>query len=126
MRCLLPVWICLFVAAPCAAAGQTRATTGDLRLVAVDETGAAIPRVQVSTTSPDTGQTRSFYTNAQGEALASALPVGSYAVRAEASGFRPISVDEIEIGIGTVTDMRLTLRLRRSRRRLRWSRPLLS
>jgi hypothetical protein len=111
MRCLLPVWICLFVAAPCAAAGQTRATTGDLRLVAVDETGAAIPRVQVSTTSPDTGQTRTFYTNAQGEALASALPVGSYAVRAEASGFRPISVDEIEIGIGTVTDMRLTLRL---------------
>jgi hypothetical protein len=87
MRWLLPVWICLFVAGPCAAAAQTRATTGDLRLVALDETNAAIPRVRVSMTSPDTGQTRTFYTDAQGEALASALPVGRYACAPKRPGF---------------------------------------
>ncbi len=91
--------------------GQTRATTGDLRVITADETGASMPGVHVSITSPDTGLSRSAETNSEGHAWSPALPVGRYALRAEAQGFRTISVESVDIGLGTVTELRLTMRL---------------
>ncbi len=92
------------------AAGQTRATTGDLRVIAADEMGAIVP-VRVSITSVDTGLTRDLSAGFNGETSAAALPVGRYMLRAEADGFRPIAIDEVDIEIGTVTQFRLTMRL---------------
>ncbi len=94
-----------------AASAQTRATTGDVRVIAVDEVGAPLSQARVSITSADTGLVRHLAVTANGETSASALPIGRYVLRAEASGFASVSVDDVDIELGTITELRLTMRL---------------
>jgi len=53
-----------------------------------DPTGGAVPGVKISVTNTDTGLTRSTTTNTTGSYAAHELPIGHYAVRAEAAGFK--------------------------------------
>ena len=90
---------------------QTRATTGDLRLVAVDESNLPVPGVRVSVVHEETGLERTAITAEDGRATASALAVGRHTMRAELDAFRPVTVDEILIELGTTIEVRMTLRL---------------
>ena len=56
--------------------------------IARDSTSAALPRVKVTITNIDTNLTRSVLTDATGEYRFLSLPVGTYTVEAEVSGFQ--------------------------------------
>ena len=85
------------------AVGQTRVTTGDLRVIAVDETSAPLPGVRIALLNTETGVERAALTGQDGRAMASALAVGRYTMRAELDGFRPVTLDDITIELGTTS-----------------------
>ncbi|HTL02137.1 MAG TPA: carboxypeptidase-like regulatory domain-containing protein, partial [Vicinamibacterales bacterium] len=105
-------WACvLMVAGATSVAAQTRATTGDFRALAVDESGLPLPDVRLVLANIETGAERTVATGADGRAAAPALPVGPYSLHADADRFRPVVVDNVTIQLGTVSELRITMRL---------------
>src|SRR5262245_35009547 len=87
------------------AAAQSHSTTGDLRVLAVDESNLPLPGVRVRLVHEETGLERSAVTGPDGRVTTSALPVGRYTMHAEADAFKPVSLDEVSIALGTTTEM---------------------
>ena len=110
MRVLLALVACV-VCMAIQGFAQTHSTTGDLRVLAVDESNLPLPGVRLRLVHVETGLERSAVTGSDGRVTTSALAVGRYTMRAEADAFKPVSLDEVTIALGTTTEMRLTLRL---------------
>ena len=110
MRALAAIAACI-VCISVEGFAQTRATTGDLRIIAVDESDLPLPSVRISLVHAETGVRRDAVTGQDGRITASALPIGHYAMRAELDAFMPIAIDEVAVAIGTTTELRLTLRV---------------
>ena len=72
------------------AAGQTRATTGDLGGTIVDQSSAVLPGATVTAQNVETNHVRSAMTDDRGHFLIPALPPGTYTVRAELQGSRRV------------------------------------
>jgi hypothetical protein len=84
-----------------AASGQTvTATTGAMNGSVSDSTGAVLPGVTVTLTSPAMMGTATTVTDEHGTYRFSALAPGEYSVKVELSGFRTVSRGEIRIGVG--------------------------
>jgi hypothetical protein len=98
----------LMFASPATAAQQT---TGTIAGVVVDAQGAAVPGVSVTATNAETGLTRTVVTNAAGLYQLTALPVGTYGLVAELSGFTRVEADDIRVRLSETTEFDLTLRL---------------
>ena len=94
-----------------AAAAQTRATSGDLRVIAIDESSSPLPGVTVTVVHGETGIERTAVTADNGHATVSALAVGRYAMHAALDAFRPVTVDAVTVALGTTVELRLTFRL---------------
>src|SRR5687768_12062164 len=90
---------------------QTRATTGDLRVIAADESALPLPGVRISLVHVETGLERTALTGQDGHATVSALAIGRYAMRADLDAFRPVTIDDIPIELGATIEVRLTLPL---------------
>jgi hypothetical protein len=90
---------------------QTRATTGDLRVIAIDESALPLPGVRIALMHGETGLERTALTGHDGHATASALAVGRYTMRAELDAFRPVVLDNVTIELGATIELRLTLSL---------------
>jgi len=56
----------------------------------VDPTGAAVPNATITVTKTDTGQSRHFSSNNDGQYVAPGLPIGSYTVQVQSGGFKQI------------------------------------
>src|SRR5690348_2064691 len=56
-----------------------------------DPTGAAVPNAAITVTKTDTGQSRHFNSNSDGQYVAPGLPIGSYTVQAESGGFKAVT-----------------------------------
>lgn len=93
---------------PPAAAQQT---TGNIQGRVVDAQKAAVPGVTVTAKSAATGFTRSEVTDAEGVYRLNALPVGTYDVRAELSGFSPYERKGIIVNVGQATDINIDLKV---------------
>ena len=76
-----------------------------------DSTGAAVPAVIVSVTSPETGIRRTAETNADGTYVVSQLPVGDYALQATKEGFKTLSRSGIRIDVNASPTLDLRLEL---------------
>ena len=76
-----------------------------------DTTGAVIPGAKVTVANPQKGYTRDLVSNAAGAYSASALPIGSYVVTAEAQGFEKLVRSGITLEVGQIqrVDLQLTL-----------------
>jgi len=68
--------------------------------VVLDQSGAAIPRVQVTVTNVNTGVKRSVKTTEAGVYAVPLLDPGAYELLARAEGFRPISRTNIDLNAG--------------------------
>ena len=90
---------------------QSRPTTGDLRVIALDQSDLPLPGVRVTVVHAETGLERAALTGDDGRATASALAIGRYTMRAEADAFKPVAMDDVTIAVGTTTEVRLILRL---------------
>jgi outer membrane receptor protein involved in Fe transport len=107
-RIRLSVVVCLFVAlAPIALFGQS--SNGSISGSVTDEGGGALPGVTVSVTNAATGIERNGISNATGHFQIALLPPGTYIVKADLSGFRPVRRDNVVVNVGSdvMVDMKL-------------------
>src|SRR5688500_19607477 len=79
-------------------------TTGSIQGRVLDAQKAAVPGVTVTATSAATGFTRSEVSDVEGVYRLNALPVGTYDIKAELSGFAPYERKGVIVNLGTLTD----------------------
>jgi hypothetical protein len=86
-------------------------TTGTLAGSVADPTGAAIAGAGVVARHVETGMTRRVLTGPQGRFLMAGLPVGSYEVRAEYTGFRPLVRSGVTLTINETAELEFVLQI---------------
>jgi outer membrane receptor protein involved in Fe transport len=101
--CLLSAWCCVSAASPAIA----QSATGSIEGAIVDQSGAIMPGVTVTAVNSATGTTRTAVTDENGVFRLLLLPVGTYDVTAELSGFNTRK----QPGIGVTIGQTLTLRI---------------
>src|SRR5216117_3830127 len=84
-----------------AATASAQVFTGRIDVTVEDATGGRLPGVNVDVTGP-VNQTQ--VTDAQGQAHFLNLPVGTYSVRANISGFNPYANINVQIVSGSSVD----------------------
>ena len=114
-RDLLAFFLSLAFAGSAAAQGQ--AINGTIEGTVTDESGGVLPGVTVTLANIDTGGTRVVITNESGLYRAPLLPLGTYRVSAELTGFKKfeqtgirlaagqVAVIAIKLGVGAVTEV---------------------
>lgn len=75
-------------------------TTGSMNGTVTDNTGAALPGVTVTATSPAIMGAQVVVTNPQGQYRFPSLPVGTYSVKFELASFATVTRQGIPIGVG--------------------------
>ena len=105
-RIVALIAICAITLGVPAAAQQT---TGNIQGRIVDAQKAAVPGVTVTAKNAATGFSRTEVTDAEGVYRLTALPVGSYDVRAELSGFSPYERKGVIVNVGQQTDINIDL-----------------
>src|SRR5688500_7883363 len=77
-----------------------------------DETGAVLPGVSVTATSPALQvQQIASVTDENGEYRLSPLPIGTYAVRYELSGFQTVERSEVRLTVGFTATIDTVLKI---------------
>ena len=98
LACLLGALLCALTLAPPAFA---QALTGTITGRALDSSGAVLPGVDVSITSPSMiGGARSAVTDAQGVYRFTQLPSGEYQVTFTLAGFKTLNVTSVRVDVG--------------------------
>jgi len=82
---------------PALAAAQ--AVTGTIIGRITDGSGAVVPGVTVTLTNTGTKLTRVVTTDSDGEYTAPSLPPGPYTIVAEISGFKSVTVPDVDLGV---------------------------
>jgi hypothetical protein len=99
--------IALMLASSLAAFAQQ--TTGNITGRALDPQGAAMPGVTVTARNPETGFTRSAVSDAEGVYRLSALPIGTYDLTVQLSGFSTIERKAIVVSVGQTVELNFDL-----------------
>jgi hypothetical protein len=95
--------LCVIAALLAAAAPVfAQRSTATIRGTVTDQTGGVMPGVNVTAKNEVTGFTRSVVTNADGIYVLPELPVGSYSVTAEITGFKPVTKTKMELNVADV------------------------
>src|SRR5438093_5084652 len=81
------------------AAPSAQETTGTITGVTTDQTGSVLPGVSVTVRNTGTALTRTVVTNEAGIYTASLLPVGTYQVAFELTGFQTVTVRNISLHV---------------------------
>jgi hypothetical protein len=84
-------------------------TAGNITGRIVDAQGAAVPGATVNAVHTGTGFTRSAVTDAEGLYRLTALPVGTYNITVELSGFRTVDRTGIILNVSQTIDINFTL-----------------
>jgi len=91
LRLVCLVGVGLFLASDAAA----QVTTADLIGRVTDNSGAVLPGVTVSARNTGTGAERNQITSATGDYTFTLLPIGTYAIRIELSGFKTVTAQMV-------------------------------
>ncbi len=108
-RAALAMLLQLGLAGP--ALAQSTAVNGTIEGTVTDNTGAVLPGVTVTVTSPDTGAERVAVTNESGLYRATLLPLGGYRVVAELQGFKKFEQTGINVGAGQTATVDVALQV---------------
>ncbi|MBI4477636.1 MAG: TonB-dependent receptor, partial [Acidobacteria bacterium] len=100
----------LWLAASGSAWAQSGAATADLVGTVQDESKAVVPGAQITATNTATGVSRTVTSGPDGRFTVPALPVGTYTVQVELSGFGPQRA-EVVLAVGTTVDVPFTLKI---------------
>jgi hypothetical protein len=103
------VLVVLSVGLAVPAAAQSQASNGLIEGTVHDNSGGVLPGVTVTLTNTDTGASRTVVTNENGLYRAPLLPLGSYTVVAELSGFKKFEQSGISLGAGQTAVIDITL-----------------
>ena len=95
------------------AASPVTGQIGGLALagIVVDRGGAAVPGATVMVTSVATNLSRTTVTGREGTYVVTGLAPGSYRVRVELSGFRPLIRDDVRLATGETVRLHVELEL---------------
>ena len=77
--------------------GQT--VSGTILGTVTDSSGSVIPTAKVTIVNEGTGLTRTVQSDTNGEFTAPSLPTGHYTVIAELTGFKTLTLSNIELGV---------------------------
>src|SRR5262245_46201079 len=97
----------LILVAVGSALSQDTSTKGGIGGKVTDSTGAAIPNAKVTISGP-VGD-RTITTNGEGDFEVQNLIPGTYKVKAEQSGFKAVSVPDVQVYVGKTSSLKLTL-----------------
>jgi hypothetical protein len=75
-----------------------------------DETGASLPGVTVTASNASTGFTRSVVTGSDGAYRFPSIPIGTYSVTADLSGFTSVTTRNVEINVATERTINIALK----------------
>jgi hypothetical protein len=109
LRVRIAALLLLVLALAAPARAQSQAINGTIEGTVSDTTGAVLPGVSVTVTNTDTGLTRTVVTNERGSYRAMLLPLGSYRVTAELSGFKKYEQSGIALSAGMTAVVNVTL-----------------
>lgn len=84
--------------------------TGEIQGKVVDETGEALPGVEISLQSPHLQGTRNFISSKEGEFRFPLLPVGTYTLNFKLKGFTPVIQEEVIVHLGRITHLKVTMK----------------
>jgi len=94
---------CLFIAASVAASMFAQDISGTIEGSVLDPTGAVVPKAKVTITNTDRKQVvRTLETNDTGVYSAPFLPIGNYAVKVGATGFKTDERTGIVLGSSAI------------------------
>src|SRR2546425_12144689 len=96
-------------ASPAPLGAQAQATTGIIRGVVTDPSGAPVKGASVTVRDIQTNFRRALTTDEKGVFVASLLPLGTYDVVAKAVGFSQATRTGIPVRVGETVDLRLAL-----------------
>lgn len=88
---------------------QAQSINGSISGNVIDQQGAVVPGAAVSVTNVETGAQRSATTNDDGRFTVSGLPVGVYNVNIERTGFTTTTKENVQVTVGTNTDLNFDL-----------------
>jgi hypothetical protein len=88
---------------------QSQAINGTIEGTVTDSSGGVLPGVTVTVTNVDTGAARVVATNESGTYRAPLLPLGTYRVTAELSGFRQFEQTGITLAAGQTAVINISL-----------------
>ncbi len=97
LRPLLVVLALAIAGMPVTVAAQ--AVSGTILGTVTDSSGSVIPSAKVTIVNEGTGLTRTVQADANGEFTAPSLPTGHYTVMAELTGFKTLTLSNIELGV---------------------------
>lgn len=104
------VLITLLLAFPLtASAAGAQVTTSTLAGRVLDSSGAALPGVTLAARQTETGLQRNTNSDSQGRYVIPALPPGTYEIRAELEGFRPLLRSGVTLTIAQTAVVDLTM-----------------
>ncbi len=86
------------------------ASTGEVRGLILDGSGAPVPAAQVRLSSVATGQTRSLESDSRGNFLFRSIAIGDYSLQIEAPGFAVYRLSELQVSLGQISSQRIVLR----------------
>jgi hypothetical protein len=102
---LVAVLACIFAFT---APAWAQTINGNIIGSVTDEAGAAVAGVTVTATNVDTGASRTATTNDEGLYRVAGLPVGNYTVKAEKTGFAPITAQvSVSVALDSKADIQL-------------------
>ncbi len=82
--------------------GQT-ASTGAIKGTVTDSSGAVVPNATIEATNNGTGTARTVTTEADGSYIIGLLPLGTYSLKIQASGFKPEEVPSVTVNVTEAT-----------------------
>src|SRR5712691_6713667 len=88
---------------------QSQAANGTIEGVVRDSTGAVLPGVSVTVVNLETGVVRSPLTDGAGTYRALLLPLGTYRVKAELTGFKAVERTGVTLSAGQTAVINITL-----------------
>ena len=87
----------------------SQGSTGTIQGGVFDSSGGAIAGARVTVTDVARGTTRTLTTDESGQYVAPSLTTGSYTVRAEANGFSALERSNVQLEVGQIVRVDLTL-----------------
>src|SRR5713226_2682893 len=105
----LAIIVLLLFFVPFSVRAQDSATTGTLIGTVRDAAGAVIPGATIALRNLTTNQTRNVTSEPDGSYRATAMAVGDYEVKAQASGFAPYFNPKVTLALGRSTALAISL-----------------
>jgi outer membrane receptor protein involved in Fe transport len=89
--------------------GNSQTINGSISGVVKDQAGAAIAGASIKVTNMGTGATREAATNQEGLYRVAGLPIGTYSVRAERTGFQANLIERVDVNVAVDSTANFTL-----------------